>query len=122
MAAFDSSERNVALASRIESCVGRAFHAVGSSSETQEIIYWNLLVTKGVGRNEIIDKPAQFIEGLRAIYGEAGAAVFEYMLRREIMREFNLTAAFDKEPIKERSIPDLIHLIAYVALESHDGP
>lgn len=115
-AALDSSERHAALAARITDCVDRAFHAIGFSM--QEAIYWNLFMTKNIARNEIIDKPAEFIEGLQAINGEAWTVVFEYMLRREIRSEFGLTDEFDDEPIKERSTSDLLHLIAHLALES----
>ena len=34
VAVFDLPERRDALAARVESCVSRAFHAIGSSSET----------------------------------------------------------------------------------------
>ena len=119
VAVVDLSERREALVAGVTNCVSRAFHAIGSSSETQEIIFWNLLMTKNVRRSEIIDKPEEFIDGLRAIYGEAGTVVFEHLFMREIGREFDLTGAFDKEPIRERSTSDLLHLIAYAALESH---
>ena len=122
VAAFDQSERRDAIAARIMDCVSRAFHAIGAGSQTQETVFWNLYMTKNVGRNEIMDKPAEFIEGLQAIYGEAGTVVFEYMFRREIKREFGVTDAFDNEAIKERSTSDLLHLIAYVALESQGNP
>jgi hypothetical protein len=114
--------RRDALAARVESCVSRAFHAIGSSSETQEIIYWNLLMTKNVRRNEVLDKPEEFIEGLRAIYGEAGTVVFEHLLRREIGREFALTSTLELEAIKARSSSDLLHLIAHAALGSKGDP
>jgi hypothetical protein len=117
VAALDSSERHAAFAARITDCVGRAFHAIGLGS-VQEVIYWNLLMTKNIGRNEIVDKPAEFIEGLQAINGEAWTVVFEYMLRREIKGEFGLSAEFDDEPIKEISTSDLVHLIAHLELES----
>ncbi len=122
VAAFDYSERHAALAARITGCVSRAFYAIGAGSATEEVVYWNLYMTRDVGRNEIADKPAEFIEGLRAIYGEAGTVVFEYMLKREIKREFGLTAAFDDEPVKARDVADLIHLVACAALESQGNP
>jgi hypothetical protein len=118
VSAFDYSERQAAFAARIMNCVTRAFDAMGASSATQEVVFWNLQVTRGLERNEIIDKPSEFIEGLKAIYGEAGVVVFEYEMTKEIKREFGLTAAFDKEPAKARNLPDLLHLVAYVALES----
>jgi hypothetical protein len=85
---------------------------------TQEIIFWNLYVTRNLARDEIMDKPTEFVEGLKAIYGEAGEVVFEYMMTKEIKNEFGLTAAFDKEPVKARNLADLLHLVEYAALES----
>jgi len=122
VAASDYSERQAAFAARIMNCVSRAFDAIGASSATQEIVFWNLYVTRNLGRNEIIDKPTEFIEGLKNIYGEAGVVVFEYTMTKEIKSEFGLTAAFDKEPIKARDLADLLHLVAYVALESQGNP
>jgi hypothetical protein len=121
VAAFEHSEQRDAMAARITDCVVRAFHAIGASSQTQEIVFWNLFMIKNVGRNEVMDKPAEFIEGLRGIYGEAGTVVFESMLKREIRREFDLTAAFDNEDTKEGSSSDLIRLIRIVASESPDS-
>ncbi len=122
VAAFNYSQRQAAFAARIKDCVSRAFHAIGAGSQTQEIIFWNLYVTRNLERDDIANKPDEFIEGLKSIYGEAGVKVFEYMLTREIKREFGATAEFDKEPIQERSPSELIKLIASAALDSHDNP
>lgn len=122
VAAFDYSERQSALAARVMGCARRAFDAIGASSSTQEIIFWNLYVTRGFKRDELVDKPAEFIDGLKAIYGEAGEVVFEYMMTREIKREFGLTSAWDKEPVQARSLVDLLHTVAYAALESQCDP
>src|SRR5580704_2818274 len=116
--AFDDSERQAAFAARIMNCAARAFDAIGASPATQEVVFWNLQVTRNFERNEIIDRPSEFIEGLKAIYGEAGVVVFEYEMTKEIKREFGLTAAFDNEPAKARNLPDLLHLVAYLTLES----
>jgi len=86
------------------------------------LIFWNLYVTRNIGRDDILNKPTEFIEGVKAIYGEAGTVVFEYKMTKEITREFGFTAAFDKEPTKERSASDLLSLIAYAASESQDNP
>ena len=72
-----------------------------------------MAVTKNIGRKDIIDKPAEFFEGMRGIYGEAGTVVFEYMLAREIKREFGVTGEVDNETIKE-SARNLLRLIAEV--------
>ncbi len=122
VAAFDHSERQAAFAIRIKNCISRAFHAIGAGHQTEEVIYWNLYITQNLGRDEIVNKPAEFIEGVKVIYGEAGVRVFEYMLTREIKNEFGITAEFDKESIQEKSASDLMSLIAYAALESQDNP
>jgi hypothetical protein len=114
----DYSERRAAFAARIMNCVTRAFDAIGASHAMQEVVFWNLQVTRNLRRNEIIDKPSEFVEGLKAIYGEAGVVVFEYEMTKEIKLEFGLTAVFDAEPIKARNLIDLLHMVGYVALES----
>jgi hypothetical protein len=121
VAAFDCSERQAAFAARIRDCVGGAFHAIGAGPQTQEIIFWNLYVTRNLERDDIVNNPNEFIEGVRSIYGEVGIRVFEYMLTREIKREFGITAEFDKEPIQDRRASDLISLIAYAVLDSQDN-
>jgi hypothetical protein len=81
-----------------------------------------LLITKNIRKSEIIDNPEEFFEGLQTIYGDVGVSVFEYMLRREIGREFDLTAALELEAIKEGSTADLVHLIASAELEAAIDP
>jgi hypothetical protein len=122
VAAFDYSERQATFSARVLKCIVRAFDATGTSSITQETIFWKLQTSRNIARDEIIDKPAEFLEGLKTIFGEAGVVVFEYMMTREIKREFGLTAKFDKEPIKARDLADLLHLIAYTEVESHGNP
>jgi hypothetical protein len=121
VAAFDYSERRAVFADRIMNCIARAFGALGASSATQEIIFWNLHVTRSLWRNEIVDKPAEFIEGLKAIYGDAGVAVFEYLLTREIKREFSLKA-FEEEAPRTRGFVDLLHLAAHSSEGSQGNP
>jgi hypothetical protein len=118
VAALEYTQPQAVFAAKIMKCVTRAFDAIGASSAMQEVIFWNLHVTRNLGRSEIIDKPAEFIEGLKAIYGEAGVVVFEYEMTKEIKREFGLTTAFDNEPAKARNLLDLLHLVAYLTLES----
>jgi len=121
LAALERSEKLDAIAARITDCVVRAFQAIGASSVTQEIVFWNIHMTKNVGRSEIMDKPAEFMEGIRGIYGDAGSAIFESMLRREMRREFGLVEVFE-EGAKERSTSDLLRLIRAAALESPSNP
>jgi hypothetical protein len=118
VAAFEYSERQDSFAGRIMSCVSRAFDAIGASSQTQEIIFWKLHETQNLERKEIIDRPAEFIEGLKSVYGEAGVVVFEYMATREIKREFGIAAVFEKEPIKAEGLVDLLRLVSNSAVGS----
>ena len=107
------------MAARIANCLGRAFHAIGASPATQEVIYWNLYITRNIGRNDIMDNPVEFIAGVKAIYGEAGIVVFDYMLRREIKREFGLSNPPNGDPATERDASGLMSLITYSESESH---
>lgn len=122
VAAFDFSERQAAFAARVMSCIGRAFLAIGASSQTQELVFWNLYVTRNLGRDDVMNRPEEFIEGVKDIYGEAGVVVFEHMMTKEIKKEFGLIAEFDREPIQKRTASDLLNLIAYAASEPEDNP
>lgn len=112
VAAFNHTESRAVVAARVKDCVGRALHAVGSSAAMQQTIYWNLSVTKSLGPDDIVDKPSEFIEGLRGIFGEAGIVVLEYMITREVKREFGLTSAFDDEVIQGKGLPALLQFIS----------
>jgi hypothetical protein len=88
IASFDYTESRTTFATRVRDCALRTFDHIGTSLTMQDLIFWRLSVNKKVGVDEVADKPAEFIEGMRAIFGEAGADVFEYLLVREIKREF----------------------------------
>jgi hypothetical protein len=118
IAAFNRAESHAVVAARVKDCVGRAFYAMGISPTMQQVIYWNLSVTKSVGPDDVVDKPAEFIEGLQCIYGEAGTLVFEYLITREIKREFGITSAFDEEAVKGKGLAELLRFI--VANLTHD--
>lgn len=89
------AERRSVFGSRMIECVSRAFRALGTSSVMEDFIYWKL----SLGLNEIVDKPKKFMEGLKGIYGDAGAAVYEYKLVKEVQREFNLVQTPGKEEL-----------------------
>jgi hypothetical protein len=88
IASFDYAENRKTFVTKVRDCALRTFDQIGTSLKMQDLIFWNLSVTKKVGVDEVADKPAEFIEGMRAIFGEAGADVFEYLLVREIKRDF----------------------------------
>jgi hypothetical protein len=120
VAEYDYSERRAALAERVMNCIGRAFHDIGAGPEMQDTIFWNLQMTKDIGLTEIIDEPEEFIAGLQGIYGAAGTAVFEYMLSREIRREFGLDGQ-GASSVKTRDVCQLLHLVAYAALDQQEA-
>ena len=110
IAAFDDSEARSAFACRVTKCVCRAFDAIGASSSTQQVLFWNLSVTHNLGQDEVAAKPTQFIEGLRAIYGEAAMVVYEYKLMHEIRKEFGLTE-IDMRNLQGNGFADVLQFI-----------
>lgn len=92
IAAFENAGNHVTFSTKVRDCVVRAFYAIGSSASMQQVIIWNLSINSKVGLDEVADKPTEFMEGMRTIFGEAGADVFEYMLLKEIKREFGVSA------------------------------
>lgn len=98
-------ERQADFSDRVLECVSNAFHAVGTSPDMEDYIYWRLSLVL----NEIVDRPQKFMEALEAIYGEAGALVYEYKLVKEIQREFRLLRAPEKEePSRTRGPGELL--------------
>lgn len=110
IAAFQYSEAREAFASRVTNCISRAFEAIGASTATQQLIFWNLSVTNNLGQGEVASKPTQFIEGLRAIYGEAAMVVYEYKLMKEIRKEFGLTED-EMKFIEGHGFADVLRLV-----------
>jgi hypothetical protein len=105
-----SEQTDKFLSGRVFECVTRAFYSIGTGLATQDIIFWNLAVSKHVGRADIVDKPTEFVEGLRDIYGEAWVVVFGYKLVREIKQEFGLTGPTD-EGTQDKRIFDFLRRI-----------
>jgi hypothetical protein len=106
---FDYTERRVTFATKVRDCVLRTFQKIGTSLTMQDLIIWNLSVNKRVGLNEVADKPAEFTEGMRSIFGQAGADAFESMLLREIRREFGL--ADDTNLVETKGLAEVLQLI-----------
>ena len=96
------------LAARVARCVSAAFDAMGISPVSRQLILWNLLVARKLGLEEIVDRPADFIEGMRALWGGAAASVFEHKLMKEIKREFSLEANLRKGTVTFRTVPELL--------------
>ena len=109
---FDSPEKTITFATKVRDCVLRALDAIGSSRTMRQAILWNLLATKKIGLAEVADEPTEFMEGIRAIFGEAGADVFEFMLVREVKREFGLRT--NTGPPERKSLGEVLQ---YAGLE-----
>ncbi len=112
IASFEYAEQRETFATKVRDCVLRAFQAIGTSLSMQDVIIWNLSVTKKVGLDEVADKPGEFIEGMHAIFGETGADVFEHMLIREIKREFGL--ADDKRLAELKGLPEVLQFVGFL--------
>ena len=52
----------------------------------EDYIYWRL----SLEFDDVVGKPRRFMKALESVFGEAGAAVYEYKLVDEVQREFNL--------------------------------
>ncbi len=68
-------------------CIDEGLNSLGST--IKQVIYWYLENEFGVKKNEILDKPEEFIRALKLIYG-CGVVVFENMIVRKIREEFNV--------------------------------
>lgn len=93
--ATDSEIRGkwTAFEAKMLDCVSNAFQAVGTGPLMEDYIYWRL----SLGLDDVVRRPQRFIEALKSVFGEAGAAVYEYKLVSEIQKEFELVQA----PVKE---------------------
>jgi hypothetical protein len=87
-AALDYDKRRGSLDERILACVGRALESIGGPGT--QIVFWNLSVTQNLRRNDVVDRPLQFIEGLREILGEKVARTLEVAIIEEVRAEFGL--------------------------------
>ena len=88
-----------ALVGRVVESVFRAFDSI--SPAIASVTLWNMMVTQRLGFVDIADRPAQFIEGIRAIHGEPQARLIEARLVKEIQSEFGLTE-------KSQSLPEIV--------------
>jgi hypothetical protein len=109
IAAFGYADNHMTFATKVRDCVVRTFNGIGSSPTMQQVICWNLSVTQKVGLDEVADKPAEFMEGIHTIFGQAGSDVFEYMLIKEIKREFGLTT--NPVLMERKSLAEVLQLV-----------
>jgi hypothetical protein len=78
--------RREVFAGRMLVCVDRAFEAVGTGPIMKDYVFWSL----SLDVDDIVDRPERLMDALREVRGEAWAAVYEYKLVREVMKEFEL--------------------------------
>jgi hypothetical protein len=94
-----SEEAQLVLVGRVLESVSRAFNSI--SPALASVTLWNMMVTQRLGFTDIADRPAQFIEGLRAIYNAPQARLIETKLVKEIQSEFGL-------PETGQNFPDVV--------------
>ena len=78
-------------------CVDRGLRRLGET--VKRIVYCYLENERGVKREEIPDKPQEFILGLEKIYG-SGAKIIERFIVSEIVDEFGVEASSLAEGIE----------------------
>lgn len=97
-----------ALAARVAKCVSAAFDAMGISPASQQLILWNVSAAKKLRLEEVVDRPADFVDGLRTLWGGAAASVFEHKLMKEVKREFDLESRLNKVALTLQTLPELL--------------
>ena len=121
-------EGSADLPTKLMQCLSKAFDAIGASKATQQTIFQSLLENKKLGQEEIVDKPTEFFEELKKIMGEGSVKLFQYMLSREMKKEFGLDAPISGEnvigmfyAVANRTMP-MGTVKSYMAyLGAHDG-
>ena len=89
------TERRTVFAKRMMDCMSKAFHAVGTGPLMEDYIYWRL----SLRLDDVVERPQRFIESLKAVFGEAGASLYEHRLVEEVRREFGVLQATGKEEL-----------------------
>jgi len=64
---------------------------------------WNMSMTQGIGVTDIADRPARFIEGMRAIYDDERVRAVETKIVKAIQLEFGLSQTSQSLPEVVRS-------------------
>ncbi|MEM2598925.1 MAG: hypothetical protein QXU11_05255 [Thermoproteota archaeon] len=83
---------------RVLRCVDNALRCLGETAK--RIIYWYLENEHGLRKEEIPDKPEEFITGLEKIYG-SGARVIERLIVSEMADEFGVETSSLTEGIEK---------------------
>ncbi len=83
---------------RVLKCVDNALRCLGETAK--RIIYWYLENEQGLKKEEIPDKPEEFITGLEKIYG-SGARIIERLIVSEMVDEFGVETSSLAEGIEK---------------------
>ncbi|MEM3646739.1 MAG: hypothetical protein QW334_01145 [Thermofilum sp.] len=83
---------------RVLKCVDNGLRYLGET--VKRIIYWYLENECGLKKEEIPEKPGEFIMGLEKIYG-SGAEVIERFIVSEMVDEFGVEASSLTEGIEK---------------------
>ncbi len=83
---------------RVLRCVDNALHCLGET--VKRIVYWYLENEHGLKKEEIPDKPEEFIMGLEKIYG-SGARVIERLIVSEMVDEFGVESGSFAEGVEK---------------------
>jgi hypothetical protein len=83
---------------RVLKCVDRGLRCLGET--VKRIVYWYLENEQGLKREEIPDKPQEFIIGLEKIYG-SGAKIIERFIVSEMVDEFGVETSSFAEGIEK---------------------
>ncbi len=76
----------MSLDEEILECVDRGLSSLGESAKY--VIYWHLKKDHKISREEIPRNPEKFLKALNDMFGDAGAAVLERSIIREIKLRF----------------------------------
>ena len=104
----NTAQETVELSQSIISDVNRrVFSSVASvlssivGKHAGEAVFWNLQITRSLSRDDIAERPAQFIEGLRGILGEKSTEIIELAMTKQLQEEFSLVPSDDEEGFVE---------------------
>lgn len=80
------------MTSEILQCFNAGLDSMGSVS--RRIVYTHLLQVRKLREEDIPEKPMEFLEVLRELFGQ-GAGILERTIVRELKRAFNITLGDD---------------------------
>ncbi|MBO3754052.1 MAG: hypothetical protein FGF53_04140 [Candidatus Brockarchaeota archaeon] len=82
---------------RVLTCVDKGLSRLGGT--VKHVVYWYIENEYGLKREEIPEKPEEFVKGLEKMYGP-GAQVIERNILKEMSEEFGVTSESFIEAVK----------------------